>query len=156
MTKLTGLKRHLALPLGLTAAVVVASCGQSTSPAAAPTTAPPATQGNATAGQPTTSPVPSTSPSGSPSTPAGRRIDITVKGKQVTPAPATINLAVGESLTIAVTADKDNLLHPHGFDQSVNLKAGQQGEITIKGAQTGVFEFELHDPELRLFQLAVR
>lgn len=156
MTKLTWLKRHLALPLGLTAVVVLASCGQSTSPAAAPTTAPPGTHGNGTAGHATATSAPSSAPSAPSPQPAGKRIDITVKGKQVNPAPATINLAVGESLTIAVTADKDNLLHPHDFDQSVNLKAGQQGEITIKGAKTGVFEVELHDPALLLFKVAVR
>jgi uncharacterized cupredoxin-like copper-binding protein len=155
MTKLTWLKRHLALPLGLTAAVVLASCGQTGSPAATPTSAPTTTHGNQTAGQPTTG-APTTSPSAAPSQAEGKRIDITVKGKQVTPAPATINIAVGESLTIAVTADKDNLLHPHGFEQSLNLKAGQRGEITIKGAQTGVFEFELHNPALLLFKVAVR
>jgi uncharacterized cupredoxin-like copper-binding protein len=153
MMKTTRLKRPLTLAFGLSAAVVLAACGQTASPAATPTSAPPATHGNATAGHPTTA-APTTSAASSQA--AGKRIDVTVTGKQITPAPATINLAVGESLTIAVTADKDNLLHPHGFDQSVNLKAGQQGEITIKGAQTGVFEIELHEPALKLFTLAVR
>jgi plastocyanin len=156
MMKMTRLKRPLTLALGLTAALVLASCGQAASPAAAPTTAPPTPQGKATAGHPTTSPAPSTSPSVAPSTPAVRRIDITVRGKQVTPAPASVKLAVGESLTIAVTSDKNNTLHAHGFEVAKDLKAGQRGEITIKGAQTGTFEFELHDPELRLFTVAVR
>jgi hypothetical protein len=153
MMKPTRLKRPLTLALGLTTALVLAACGQAASPAAAP---PATTQGNATAGQPTTSPAPSATPSVAPSTPAGRRIDITVKGKQVTPAPASVKLAVGESLTIAVTSDKNNTLHAHGFEVAKDLKAGQPGQVTIKGAQTGIFEFELHDPELRLFTVAVR
>lgn len=158
MTNTTRLQKPLTLALGLTAALVLASCSQTDSPVVAPTTAPPATTGpTVTTGPPaTTSPAPSTSPSASPSTPAGRRIDITVKGKRVTPAPATVNIAVGQSLTIAVTSDQDNTLHAHGFEIAKDLKAGQRGEITIKGAQTGSFEFELHDPELRLFQVAVR
>jgi hypothetical protein len=157
MMKLTRLKRPLTLAFGLTALVALASCGQADSPVvAAPVTTSPGGHGDATPhGHPTTG-APTTSPSAAPPQAAGKRIDITVKGKQVTPAPATINIAVGESLTIAVTADKDNLLHPHGFDQSLNLKAGQQGQMTIKGAQTGVFEFELHDPALLLFKVAVR
>jgi len=55
-----------------------------------------------------------------------------------------------------VTSDHDNTLHAHGFDIEKNVRAGQRAEATVKGAQPGVYEFELHDPELRLFQLAVR
>jgi len=77
-------------------------------------------------------------------------------GKKVRPQPATVDLDVGESLTIALTSDRDNTLHAHGFEIAKPVKAGKQARITIKGAETGVFEFELHDPELRLFQVAVR
>lgn len=155
MIKMTGFKRSLALALSVTAALVLAACGQTESPAAAPTTAPSATHGSGTVGQTTTG-APSSTPSTSSSRSSDRRIDITVKGKQVTPAPATVDISVGESLIIAVTSDKDNTLHAHGFEIAKVLKAGQRGEVTIKGAQTGSFEFELHDPELRLFQVAVR
>lgn len=155
MIKMTGFKRSLALALSVTAALVLAACGQTTSPAPAPTTTPTETQENTTTAPAITSPA-SSAPSAASSQSVGKRIDITVKGKQVTPAPATVNLAVGESLTIAVTSDKDNTLHAHGFEIAKVLKAGQRGEVTIKGAQTGSFEFELHDPELRLFQVAVR
>ena len=149
MMKTTRLKRPLTLAFGLTALVVLASCGQANSPVvAAPiTTSPETPHGHPATGAPTT---------GAPSQVAGKRIDITVKGKQVTPAPATVDLAVGESLTIAVTSDKANELHAHGFEKELALKAGKPGEITIKGAQTGTYEFELHDPELRLFTVAVR
>jgi plastocyanin len=147
MTKTTWLKRHLALPLGLTAAVVLASCGQTDSPAAAP----PATQGNATTSAATTSPA-----SAAPSTSAGQRIDIRVTGKQITPAPATVKIAVGESLTVVVTSDHDDQLHAHGFGNlEKDVKAGKPLEVTVTGAQTGVFEFELHHPELLLFKVAV-
>jgi len=86
----------------------------------------------------------------------GRRIEITVTGKQVRPRPATVNIAVGESLTIAVTSNHDNTLHAHGFEIEKDIKAGQRVEVTVKGAEPGVYDFELHDPELRLFQVAVR
>ena len=85
-----------------------------------------------------------------------RRIDVTVTGKQVQPQPGTVNIAVGESLTIAVTSDQPNTLHAHGFEIAKPVTAGQQMEITVKGARPGVYDFELHDPELRLFQVAVR
>ena len=151
---MTRLRRPLTLALALTAAVVLTSCSQTQSSVVAPTTASSATTGADTSA-PTS--VPTTSPTTPPpSTSAGRRIDITVTGKQVKPQPATVNIAVGESLTIAVTSDGDNTLHAHGFEIAKDVKAGQRAEVTIKGAQPGVYEFELHDPELRLLQVAVR
>ena len=148
MTKMTWLKRPLMLALGLSVAAALASCGQTVAPAATPVTP---------HGHPATgTPAATSSATPSSSKPAGRRLDITVQGKKVTPAPATVNLAVGESLTIAVTSDHDDTLHAHGFEIAKDIKANQQAEVTIKGAQTGTFEFELHHPELRLFQVAVR
>jgi hypothetical protein len=161
MTKLAWLKRHLALPLGLTAAVVLASCGQSDSPAAAPpTAAPQESHGNATAG-PTSTSKTTTSPAGtSPSTPEGRRVEITVKGKQVIPGPHSVPIKVGESLTIAVTSDHDDQLHAHGFkiegvEIEKDIKAGQPLVFTVKGTKTGLFEVELHHPPLRILQIKV-
>lgn len=154
MTKLTWLKRHLALPLGLTAAVVLASCGQSDSPAAAPTTATQESHGNATGGHTSTSST--TSPAGtSPSTPAGQPVEITVKGKQVTPRPHSMPIKVGEKLTIAVTSDHDDTLHAHGFNITKIIKANQQVVFEVTGAKPGLYEVELHDPPLRILQIAV-
>jgi hypothetical protein len=83
-------------------------------------------------------------------------IVVTVVGKRVSPRPATVDLRVGESLTIAIISDKANTLHAHGFEIAKDIQAGQRAEVTIKGAKPGVYEFELHDPELRLLQVAVR
>ena len=146
---MTRLQRPLTFALALTAAVVLASCSQTDSPIA-PSARTTATTGAATIAA-TTHPA-----NPSPSTDAGRRIDITVTGKQVKPMPATVNIAVGESLTIAVTSDHNDTLHAHGFDIAKDIKAGQRLELTVKGAQPGVYDFELHRPELRLFQVAVR
>jgi hypothetical protein len=156
MTKMTRLNRPLTLALCLTAALFLASCGQTESPAAAPTTAPPETHGATTGAHAPTSPAPSSTRAASLANSASKRIDVTVKGKEVTPAPETVNIAVGQSLTVAVTSDHDDTLHAHGFEVEEDIKAGQRVEVTVKGAQTGVFEFELHHPELRLFQVAVR
>ena len=77
-------------------------------------------------------------------------------GKQVVPRPATVNIAVGEALTIAITSDHDDTLHAHAFNIEQAVRAGQRLEITVKGTEPGVYEVELHDPELRLLQVAVR
>jgi len=150
---MTRLPAPLTLAVALSAAFVLASCSQTDSPVVAPSTGLTATTGAATTA--TTSPSPSTT-SPSPSTSATRRIDITVTGKQVTPRPAMVNIAVGESLIIAVTSDHDDTLHAHGFNIEKNIKAGQPLEITVKGALPGVYDIELHRVELRLLQVAVR
>lgn len=149
---MTGLRGPLTLALALTAAVVLASCSQTDGPVVALTTgaAPGAAAG------PATSTATSSPTSHAPSTSASRRIDITVTGKQVTPTPALINIAVGESLTIAVTSDRDDELHAHGFNIEKRIKAGQRLEITVKGAQPGVYDIELHQVDLRILQVAVR
>jgi hypothetical protein len=79
-----------------------------------------------------------------------------VHGKQVTPPPATVDLPVGETLTLTVTSDHDDELHLHGFDIEKPLVAGQPLTVTVTGKQPGVYEVETHEPPLRLLQIAVR
>jgi len=134
------LRRYVTAAVGLSTALVLASCSQT---------------------DPTAPTKPSTSTSTpaqtrAQSTPAIRRIDITVTGKKVTPQPTMVNISVGESLTVTVTSDHDNTLHAHGFDIEQPVRAGQRLDITVRGAQPGVYDIELHNPELRLLQVAVR
>jgi plastocyanin len=149
---MTPRRRLLSLLPGLSAALLVAACAQTSAPSATPSASGATTE---SAASPTTSSPSAASPATAQRSSA-RRIEISVKGKEITPAPATVNLAVGESLTIAVTSDHDDQLHAHGFEVEKNIKAGRQAEFTVKGAQTGVFDVELHHPELRLLQVAVR
>ena len=111
---------------------------------------------------PTQSPAPTSSPA-TPSTAApsqssstGRTLAVTVLGKKVTPAPSTVDLEVGEKLTLTVTDDQDNVLHIHGFDIEKDLVAGQPLTVTLTGKQPGTYEVETHHPELRLLKIAVR
>lgn len=153
-------KTRLVAALGLTAALLLTSCAQSGAGGEASTSAPSAPAApsapSAPSGSASASPPAPPTAAPSPSTAPGRRTVVTVTGKQVSPAPATVDIGVGELLTIVVTSDQDNTLHAHGFEIAKDIKAGQRAEVTIKGAKPGVYEFELHDPELRLLQVAVR
>lgn len=150
--KMTRLRGPLTVASALTAVLGLASCSQTPS-SAVPAGATTASGTAAGAGTPS----PTSSPTaGGPTAKTARRIDITVTGKQVTPAPAVVDIAVGESLTIVVTSDHNDQLHAHGFNIEENIKAGQPLTLTVKGAQTGVYEIELHHPELRILQVAVR
>ena len=110
---------------------------------------------------PTTSASPSTSatsstPSATTSTTTGRSIAITVTGSTITPAPAQVDLPVGQTLTLVVTSDHDDQLHAHGFEVEEDIKAGVPATIALTGKDPGVYEVELHHPALTLLTVAVR
>jgi len=110
---------------------------------------------------PTTSASPSTSatsstPSATTSTSTGRTIAITVTGSTITPAPAQVDLPVGQTLTLVVTSDHDDQLHAHGFEVEEDIKAGVPATIALTGKDPGVYEVELHHPALTLLTVAVR
>jgi hypothetical protein len=81
---------------------------------------------------------------------------VTVTGTKVSPAPATVDLGVGEKLTLTVTSDHADQLHIHGFEVEKNLVAGVPLSVTLTGDQPGVYEVETHHPELRLLKIAVK
>ena len=82
---------------------------------------------------------------------------VTVTGTTVTPAPAQVDLRIGEALDLTVTIDHDDELHAHGFgDIEEQLKAGVPTTVRLVGAESGVFEVETHEPALTLLTVAVR
>jgi plastocyanin len=138
---------------GLAAALAITGCGGGGR--AEQATAPPsqATTSEATGASATS---PSTTASPASTTAAGPSLTVTVTGRKVTPAPATIDLAVGQTLTVTITSDHHDELHAHGFEVEEELKAGVRTTVRLKGTEPGVYEVETHHPELRLFQVAVR
>lgn len=98
------------------------------------------------------------SPSETTSTPAAsaRTVEVSVTGRTVEPPPATVDLPVGQSLTLVITSDVDNEVHAHGFEVETPVPAVQPTSVTLTGTTPGVFEVELHHPELLLLAVAVR
>ena len=64
----------------------------------------------------------------------------------MTPAPATVDLGVGETLTLVVTSDHDDELHIHGFDVETDLVAGAPMTVPSPASSPGVYEVETHQP----------
>ena len=136
-------------------AVTLAGCSSGTPTPAATTPTTTATPSTS----PTSSATSSTSaaPSATTSTTAsGRTIAITVTGSKVSPAPAQVDLPVGQTLTLVVTSDHDDQLHAHGFEVEEDIKAGVPATIALTGKDPGVYEVELHHPALTLLTVAVR
>ncbi|WP_157371440.1 cupredoxin domain-containing protein [Angustibacter sp. Root456] len=100
----------------------------------------------------------SSGPSASSTTTAAadQTVEITIRGKQVTPAPHRVELTSGQTLRLVVTSDHNDELHAHGFDVERELVAGQPTTVDLTGAPPGLYEVETHEPELRLLQVVVR
>jgi plastocyanin len=159
VTKMT-LARGARYAAGAALALAVTACGGDDAPAASSGSPATSASTSSTAGPGSTTTPPSakspTTPPPADDTPAGRSIAVTIEGKKVTPAPTTVDLKVGEKLTLVVTSDHDDEIHAHGFDVSGSLKAGTPSTVTVTGTEPGVFEVETHEPPLMLMRIAVR
>jgi hypothetical protein len=170
-----------ALALALLPALVLAGCGGNDDAAPASTTgAPPAVTGAplpATASGGTTAGGPdggatdggdatdgggsdaggTAVPDAGTTTPFAETYDVTVTGREVRPEPSAVDLRVGETLLLRVTADAGSEIHAHGFGElSVPVTPGQPVEMQLTAEEPGLYEVELHDPDLLLLQVAVR
>ena len=85
-----------------------------------------------------------------------KRLQVTIAGTTVTPAPAQVELPVGSTLELVVTSDHDDELHAHGFEQEAQLKAGRPTTLRLTAKDAGLYPVETHDPELTLLTVAVR
>ena len=103
-----------------------------------------------------TSPGTSASSGSGTATSCGTGLQITVKGSTVTPAPGTTEVKAGCQVDLTVTADRTSEVHVHVIELEKPITAGQPLHITFTPTQPGVYEVELHDPDLLLVKLAVR
>jgi hypothetical protein len=127
---------------------VLAACGGSASTG---------TTGTATGNTGTTGTASAGSSAGSPSANScGTGLQITVKGSSVTPPPGTTDVRAGCRVDLTITADRTSEVHVHVIDLEKPITAGQPLQISFTPTQQGVYEVELHDPDLLLVKLAVR
>lgn len=99
---------------------------------------------------------PSPTPSPSISIQATKVIEITVKGRSVSPPPARVDVAQGQPVRLIVHSDAPDEVHVHGYDIEKPVGPGQDAVIEFAATQTGLFEVETHESGLLLTQLAVR
>jgi Flp pilus assembly protein TadD len=81
---------------------------------------------------------------------------ISVSGSKVTPPPPTLDVKAGCEVRLTITADRSSEVHVHVVDLEKPITAGKPLTISFTPAQQGVYEVELHDPDLLLVKLAVR
>jgi hypothetical protein len=88
--------------------------------------------------------------------PEGNVVRVRVAGGRVQGVEDTIDVAVGEKLTILVHCDSADEVHVHGYNLFDDVGPGQQAEIELTADIPGVFEVELEDAHLLLFELQVQ
>jgi hypothetical protein len=140
--------RQVAPALAAVLLGVLAACGGSASTGNTGT----ATGNTATTGTAT----PGSSPGSPAANSCGTGLQITVKGSTVTPPPGTTDVRAGCRVDLTITADRTSEVHVHVVDLEKPITAGRPLHLSFTPAQQGVYEVELHDPDLLLVKLAVR
>ena len=86
---------------------------------------------------------------------ADQRIEVQVRGGQISGDTGRVPVAAGSHVTLVVTSDVADEVHVHGYDKEQELSPGQPAEIVFDATIPGVFEVELHEAGTTLLSLQV-
>jgi hypothetical protein len=67
-----------------------------------------------------------------------------------------LQVRAGETVELEVTSPRDDELHLHGYDLSLQLKAGVPGTLRFTAEHAGRFDVELHHAHAELAVLEVQ
>jgi hypothetical protein len=84
---------------------------------------------------------------------------LTVVGKKVSGVASRVTLSPGEKVRLVVTADRTSELHVHAGDPQIETHTQKGQPVTVEfyvTKQPGLYEVEMHDPDLLLFQVEVK
>jgi hypothetical protein len=87
---------------------------------------------------------------------SGTVIEAQVTGDSVKTASRRVRVDLGEKVRIRVQADRVEEVHLHGYDLSRPVAPGKPAVIDFTADAPGVFEVELEEAGLRLFELQVQ
>jgi heme/copper-type cytochrome/quinol oxidase subunit 2 len=87
---------------------------------------------------------------------SGTLIEAKVTGDQVETASRRVRVSRGEKVRIQVEADHAEEVHVHGYDLKKDVAPGKPAVIEFTADASGVFEVELEEAALKLFELQVQ
>jgi heme/copper-type cytochrome/quinol oxidase subunit 2 len=87
---------------------------------------------------------------------SGTLIEARVTGDQVDTASRRVRVSRGEKVRIQVEADHAEEVHVHGYDLKKDVAPGTPAVIEFTADASGVFEVELEEAALKLFELQVQ
>ncbi len=129
----------VAIPALALTALLLAGCSSGSSSGSASTAAPAGASTSASASEPA--------------------YTVTVVGKTVTGVPTRITVSPGEKVKLVVTADRTSELHVHAADPEVETHTQTGQPVTVEfdaKKEPGLYEVEMHEPDLLLFQVQVK
>jgi len=93
-------------------------------------------------------------PAATPGAPAVTAVTVRVADGAVQ-GPERVKTDAGSKVRITVTSDAADEIHVHGYDLMQDVRPGEPATITFVADAPGVFEVELEDARLPLFELEV-
>ncbi|MGH3735065.1 MAG: hypothetical protein ACRDT6_05520 [Micromonosporaceae bacterium] len=81
---------------------------------------------------------------------------IEIKGGKVTAGSGRHKVALGSTVVLEIVTDTADQVHVHGYDKEFDLTAGRPNRVEFTANIPGVFEVELHESGLALFELQVQ
>jgi FtsP/CotA-like multicopper oxidase with cupredoxin domain len=139
------------LLVGVLAGGLLAGCGGDDDQGAAATTVATTAATSTSAGASTSSEATTTTAGF-----AGVLIEATVTGDKVETASRRVRIDRGQKVRIRVQADRAEEVHLHGYDLSADVAPGRPAVIDFTADAPGVFEVELEQAKLKLFELQVQ
>ena len=130
---------------------VLAGCGGDDGGGGAAATTTVASTTTTTGAEPTSTEEPTTTAGFS-----GTVIEAKVTGDQVDTASRRVRVSRGEKVRIQVEADHAEEVHVHGYDLKQDVAPGKPAVIEFTADAPGVFEVELEEAALKLFELQVQ
>jgi ABC-type glycerol-3-phosphate transport system substrate-binding protein len=87
---------------------------------------------------------------------SGVLVQATVTGSNVQTASRRVRVDIGQKVRIQVQADRAEEVHVHGYDLKADVAPGRPAVLDFTADVPGVFEVELEQSELKLFELQVQ
>jgi heme/copper-type cytochrome/quinol oxidase subunit 2 len=131
---------------------VLAGCGGDDDGGGAAATTTVASTTTTTSAEPTSTEEPTTTTAGF----SGTLIEAKVTGDQVDTASRRVRVSRGEKVRIQVEADHAEEVHVHGYDLKKDVAPGEPAVIEFTADAPGVFEVELEEAALKLFELQIQ
>jgi heme/copper-type cytochrome/quinol oxidase subunit 2 len=136
---------------------VLAGCGGDDGGGAAGATTTVASTTTTTSAEPTSTGEPTTTTTTTTTAGfSGTLIEAKVTGDQVDTASRRVRVSRGEKVRIQVEADHAEEVHVHGYDLKKDVAPGKPAVIEFTADAAGVFEVELEQARLPLFELQVQ
>jgi hypothetical protein len=87
--------------------------------------------------------------------PGVRVIEAAIEDSRVRTSSPRVDVTLGETLRLVITADTDDELHVHGYDLRMPIAKGRASTLEFVADIPGVFEVELEEAGLEIIELRV-